>query len=526
MDAVMAIVMLVMVLEATRRYVGLPLAIIAVVFVLYALFGRYMPPILVHRGFSLERVTSFLYIGTSGYYGLPVATMFRYVVIFVIFGKFLEKTGASDFLLDLARAIAGRFTGGVGHVALVSSAFMGSISGSAVANVATTGPITIPAMKRTGFKPRMAGAIEAVASNGGQILPPVMGAAAFLMADFLQISYGTVALAALVPALLYYFSVGLNIYVYASKHGIKGLPKSELPSIKKVLAEGWYFIIPFVLLIWLLSSGKTATFSGLLALLAVMVIGFLKPKNRLTIKDLFVGLKESGESVVMLIMASAAAGIVVGVLSLTGLGNRMSAVLITLSGDQVLVLLILTMIVSVILGMGMPTTVIYIMLATLVAPALIEMNILNLSAHLFILYFGTMSMLTPPVALASYTGASIAGADPNETSYDAIKIAIPCYIVPFYFIFNDALLLQSNNIGETIWSIFIAVVGIVALTLSMTGHFKNDFNVVQRIILAAVMLMFIHPSIYTDIAGLILVAIVFIMQRFRAKEMQTTVNSQ
>ncbi len=509
---VMGIVTLIVLLEAVRRIVGLPLAILAIIFIVYALVGPYIPPLLMHRGYGWSSLMDRLYLSSGGYYGLPLATMFRYVVIFVIFGAFLERTGAGNFLINIAKSLAGRYRGGVGQISVLSSSLMGSISGSSVANVATTGSLTIPAMKRTGFSPKMAGAVEAVASNGGQILPPVMGAAAFLMADYLGIPYSQVMLAALVPALLYFVSLSTNIYIYSSYNNIKGLPKSEVPSFFQELKKGWFYLIPFAILIGMLIKGFSPTYSGLYAIGAVIIVGLCKKEDRLTLSGIIESLKKAGENVVMLTVASAAAGIVVGVLTLTGLGNRLSSVLIAISGESVLLLLVLAMIVSIILGMGMPTTVVYIMLATLVAPAIIDMGILPIAAHLFIIYFGTMSMITPPVALATYAGAAIAGSDPTKTSFLALKIAIPCYIIPFYFVFNNSLLLHGGNSIEIIWSIVTAIVGIVSISIALMGYARKNMNLVQRVVLLLGAMMLIHQNIITDLFAIGILIIIFILE--------------
>lgn len=515
-DIVMGLIALVVLLEGVRRHVGLPLVIIGIVFVLYAMFGRYLPTLLIHRGYELEQVAARLYLGSNGYYGLPLATMFRYVVIFVIFGTFLERTGASEFLLNVSKTIAGRYRGGVGQVSVFSSALMGSVSGSAVANVATTGAVTIPAMKRTGFSAPMAGAIEAVASNGGQILPPVMGAAAFLMAEFLQIPYLDVVKAAAVPALLYFVTVAAMVYLYARRHGIRGLSSSELPKLTTVLKEGWYFIIPFAILIGLLVSGRTPISAGLYAILSVVAIGVLKKTNRLTGPAIIATLKEAGQNVMLLILASAAAGIIIGVLAMTGLGNRLSSLLVALAAEKTLLLLVLSMLVSIVLGMGMPTSVVYIMLATLVAPAMIDLGVSSIAAHLFILFFGTMSMLTPPVALSSYAGASIAGAEPNETSYLALRLALPCYFIPFFFVYNNALLLEGGGVLNTVWAIGTAVIGIVALSAAVMGQLRGGLNAIQRMFLAVAAFLLIRQGFLTDLAAFVAIAVVVLMDRSSA----------
>ncbi|GAA4714253.1 TRAP transporter permease [Brevibacillus fulvus] len=481
-DIYMGLLAIVVILEALRRTVGWGLTLICIFFLIYAYYGRYFPDLLKHKGYSIERISSQLYLGSSGLYGLPLATMFRYVVIFIIFGAILERTGVSNFMIDLSRAVAGRLPGGTGHVSVLSSGLMGSVSGSAVANVMVGGNVTIPAMKKSGFSGTMAGAIEAVSSNGGQILPPVMGAAAFLIAENLQIPYAQVALAALLPGTLYFLAIAAVVHFYAVKHGIRPVAKSDLPSFGQVLKSGWLYPMPFIALIAMLLAGYSPTYSGLGATVAAIICGFLNSKNRLTLRKLFAAIREAGEGVVMLSIASAGAGIVIGSLTITGLGNRFSSVLVDLSGDSLLMLLLLSMIGSLIMGMGMSTTVVYILLASLVAPALIDMGITPIAAHLFILYFGTISMLTPPVAMASYAAAAISGDSPEKTGWTGFKIAIPSYILPFAFVYNQALLMEGSAFSIAS-SAILALVGVVLFSAAMIGWLTFRLSMLDRMYL-------------------------------------------
>jgi TRAP transporter 4TM/12TM fusion protein len=512
LDVYMGIMAILIVLEALRRTVGWGITIISIIFLLYAIWGRHFPDLLRHRGYSIERLASQLYLGTSGLYGLPLATMFRYVVIFIIFGAVLEKTGVSDFMIDLSRAVAGRLPGGTGHVAVLSSGLMGSVSGSAVANVMVGGNVTIPAMKKSGFSGIMAGAIEAVSSNGGQILPPVMGAAAFLMAENLRIPYSQVAWAALNPGVLYFIAVAAMVHFYSVKNGIKGLPKNELPSFLQVLRSGWIYPIPFIVLVGLLMMGYSPSYSGLGATVAGIVCGFLNSKNRLTVRGLFSCIQEAGQGVVMLSIASAGAGIVIGVLTITGLGNRFASILVDISNNNLFILLLVSAIASIIMGMGMSTTVVYILLAALVAPALIDMGVVPIAAHLFILYFGTISMLTPPVALASYAAAAISGESPDKTGWAGFKIAIPAYIIPFCFVADNGLLMKGSFL-DIMQSITFSTAGVILLTAAMVGYFKSHLHIVERILMMVSSLLLMSGNFPLAIVSVILLAVTYYVSR-------------
>lgn len=512
-DVFAGVVAVILVLEAVRRTQGRVLVVLGLVFVVYNFAGPYLPGLLGHRGYSLGRVVSQLYLTEQGIYGLPVKVLLQYVALFVAFGSLLEATGGSQFLIDLARALAGHVTGGLAKVAVVASGTMGMVSGSAVANVATTGCITIPAMKKGGYEPHIAGAVEAVASTGGQIMPPVMGAVAFIMADFLQIRYLEVCKAAVIPAIFYYFATFMAVHFYALARGLKGEPKDALPSIWAVLRQKGYFIIPILLLVHLLVRGYSPTIAGIAAFGSVIAVGLIFPKGRerLGFGLFFEALSNAGGSLGNLVAISATAGIVVGTINLTGLGPRLSGILVELSGGNMLLLLGLTAITSLILGMGMPTAVAYLVLATLVAPALTMMGAQQIVAHLFILYFGILSMITPPVALAAYTGAALAGSEPNRTGWTAVRLSLPSFLIPFAFVLAPELALQGSFL-ETLRPILTTSLGTILLAGATMGYFfRGQLKTAERALLASGAILLIDPSLMTDLVGLLLAGLGVIM---------------
>ncbi len=510
LDNVVGLILLFLVLEGVRRAVGWPLTIVCLIFVLYALFGRYMPGPLLHRGYSLERTARQLALSYSGIYGIPLAVMVRYVILFIVFGALLQVSGAADFLVRFAQSIAGRFTGGLGKVAVVASALVGTISGSAAGNVATTGSVTIPAMKRGGYQPHVAGAIESVASTGGQIMPPIMGAAAFLMADYLGIPYLQVAAAAVIPAVLYFLAAGVAIDLYARAQGLRGLTREEMPRFFRTLRDGWIFLVLIGLVYAMLVMGYTATRAAFVGVVAAAVLVVLK---RVKLKEVWEVLRQGAEAAGILCAVTAGAGIVVGVVQLTGLGAQLAAALVDLSGGYVIVLLLLVMVSSLILGMGMPTTVVYILLAALVGPALVTMGLEPVSAHFFFFYFGVLAAITPPVALASYAAASIAGSDFNQTGWTSFKIAIPSFIVPFFFALNPALLLDGTT-GEIIRSSVTAALGVWLITTAVMNWMNGRLPWPARLVLLATSALLIDGGLITDLIGLA-VLVAMLVWRFK-----------
>ncbi|HEX7003643.1 MAG TPA: TRAP transporter fused permease subunit [Trueperaceae bacterium] len=507
-DLWISLIGLFLTLEAVRRSVGWPLTIVCLVFVLYAVYGRVMPGALLHRGYSIDRVAQHVTLSYSGIYGIPLAVMVRYVILFIVFGALLQASGAADFLVRFAQVVAGRYTGGLGKVAVVASGLVGTISGSAAGNVATTGSVTIPAMKRSGYHPHFAGAIEAVASTGGQIMPPIMGAAAFLLADYLAIPYIRVVTAAIIPALFYYLSAGFAIDLYARANGIRGLSKEELPRFWPTLRSGWIFIIVIALVYGMLIYGYSPTRAAFIGVVAAALLALLKRAGLRASLDVLI---DGAKSAAILCAVTAGAGIVVGVVQLTGLGAILASALVDMSLGNVLILLVLVMVASIILGMGMPTTVVYVLLAALVGPALVDMGIRPLAAHFFFFYYGVLAAITPPVALASYAAASIAGSDFNRTGWEAFRMALPAFIVPFFFVLNPALLLDGTP-GEVIHTSLSAGLGIWLFTTAVMNWLRGRMSVWTRLLLFAAAFLLLDGGWRTDVIGLVVTCGVLLLR--------------
>ena len=485
--------------EATRRLVGLPLVIIAVVFIFYAFFAYLFPGDFYGRGWSVSRLATYLYLDANGIFGLPLQVGSSIVLVFILFGEVLNAVGGAAFLSDFAQAVMGRFRGGQAKIAIVSSSLFGNISGSAVANVVVDGAFTIPMMKKAGYPPTQAAAVEAVASTGGQIMPPVMGAAAFLIAEYLGIPYAQVALAALVPAILYYVALFIQVDLLAARNGIYGLPRAELPRLLKVMRRSAGFVVPLIALIVLMFFlNRRAEEAGLVATLAALGVGLLTPGIHVGPRKIFEILISMGRSMLEIAAITGLAGVVIGILQLTGLGFTLTLTLLNLGQSSAPLLLILTAIVSMVLGMGMPTTAVYVLLAVLVAPGLAKLGILPIAAHLFIFYFGMLSMITPPVCIASYAAASIGKTDPIKTGWEGMRLCAIAYVVPFLFVFSPSLLL----IGHwyiVLLSVMTAVVGAVLLAIGLVGYLFRPVGVIKRIlfVFAAVgLLMPVHSGVF------------------------------
>ncbi len=529
-DVWMGILTMIVVLEGARRAVGLGMSIIGVVFIAYAFAGSrgelpfiadWMPGILNHRGYSLDRVASQMTLGAEGIFGIPLGVAATFVFIFVLFGAFLEVTGAGKFFIDLAYAATGRQRGGPAKAAVIASAGMGSISGSAIANVVTTGAFTIPLMKKLGYRPAQAGGIEAAASTGGQIMPPLMGAGAFLMSEFTRVPYVEIVLVSIFPALLYFGVVYLLVHIAAVKQGMTGLPADELPRTREVLATGWHFLLPLVALMALLVAGYSPMRVGFYAILSIVaaasaralwtffasgpsMAGFLTLCRRglaLTLEALELGARNA----VAVSMACAVAGIIVGVVGLTGLGLKFSAMMIAFSGGNLVLALILVVIASLILGMGLPVTAAYIVLIILVGPALTEeFGIPLLIAHLLVFWYSQDSNVTPPVALAGFAGAAIAGSKPMETSVQAWKYAKGLYLIPLFMVFNEEIIL-GGPIPIVLWSGAIAILGLVAFAAVLEAFLWGPMQLWMRLLLMPGIVALFWPSLTIEIAGAALV---------------------
>lgn len=511
-DIIFGIVGIIVVLEAARRTIGPILPITALVFLAYVFLGPYLPMAFGHNGYSLKRLIGILYISTEGIYGVPIGVSSSFIIMFVLFGSVLNTLGGGKFFIDLAYAFAGRMRGGPAKTAIFSSALMGSISGSPIANVVTTGSFTIPLMKKAGYKSHIAGAIEAVSSTGGQIMPPIMGAAAFIMAEYTQISYFKIAWAALIPALLYYFAVYLMVDLETIKLGLKGLKADSLPNIKTTIIGGWYYIFPILCLIYLLMSGYSPTKSAFSTIILLILISSFRKRPILETFTLILrSLEEGIRNAIPVASACAAAGIIVGVISLTGLGLRFISLVEVLSGGSMIVALILVMFASLILGMGLPTTALYIVLATLGAPALIRLGVPLLAAHLFVFYFGCISTITPPVALTAYAAAGIANANPSKIGWTAFQYGTVAYIIPYMIVFGPALILMDSS-QKIVLATCSAMIGVVALAMSIQGILLSSklirVSFVGRIFFFIAALLLINTDGYTDLYGITIFTLV------------------
>lgn len=520
-------------LEITRRVVGPELPIVAIIFLLYAKLGPYLPGVLGHRGYSFERIISHMYLTLEGILGIPIGVSATYVFMFILFGSFLDKTGVGKFFIDLAYSITGHTKSGPAMTAVVASGLMGSISGSSVANTVTTGAFTIPLMRKTGYKPYFAGAVEAVASTGGQIMPPVMGAAAFIMADFTGISYKYIIAAAAIPAILYYFAVGTMVHLEASKLGLKGLPKEELPKLSKILKSDGYLLLPLVCIIFFLVKGYTPTlaafYSIIISVLMAIVVNFIKKDKSFGVKEFFEALELGAKGSIGVACACACAGMVVGVVTLTGLGLKVAELIVTLAQGKLLLTLFFTMVASIILGMGLPTTAKYIVLATMAVPALLKLEVNLMAAHLFILYFGVIADITPPVALAAYAGAGIAGANSMQTGFQAVKLALAAFIVPYIFAIDPSLILVEDVVETTVTFIPVidaipvvitAILGILCLAGAVEGYLVDYCKIHERILLGIGALLLLKPGLLTDAFGLVVLIGIYLIQKKRQKNLK------
>jgi TRAP transporter 4TM/12TM fusion protein len=524
-DIAFSFLALVLVLEATRRAVGWPLLIIVLGFLLYTFFGHLLPHPLSHKGYGLERITTTFYMTKNGIFGVALRVMSNFIFLFIAFGAFFSMSGGTEFFIDLARSIFGKLRGGPAKIAVAVSGMMGTISGSAVANTVTTGTFTIPLMKRIGFEKHVAGAVEATASSGGALMPPVMGAAAFIMAEFLGIPYISICKAALIPAILYYLAIFSIVHFYSLKIGIRGLPKSELPDIKAVFRKKWVFIVPLFVLISVLIVGYSPRIAVLYAIAATIVMSFFKKETRITPSKFLDALAKSGFDSVMVSCACGAAGIVIGVVLLTGMGTKITTFVIQVSAGSLIIALPFVMLTSILFGMGLPTVVCYVLLAATVAPSLVEMGVLPLAAHLYIFYFGMLCMVTPPVAFAAYAGAAIAEADPMKTGFSAWTFALAGFLLPYMFVYNKALLLMGS-VPNIILAVLTSLIGIVCLGAGIIGYLLRETRFYERIFLLMAAFLLIKPGLITDLTGLVCVGLtIFLQLRKSPRPMPDRTNS-
>ncbi|MBO8170489.1 MAG: TRAP transporter permease [Bacillaceae bacterium] len=516
MDYIVAGTAVLMVLEAARRIVGLPIVVVASAALIYAWAGPSMPGFLNHRGFSVERVISHSYLSTEGILGIPIAISATYIFLYLFFGVLLQKTAVAQFFNDLALALTGRAVGGPAKAAVVASAFQGTITGSSVANTVGSGSFTIPMMKRNGYKGEFAAAVEASASTGGQLMPPIMGAAAFLMIEFTGIEYSTIALAAAIPALLYFSGVFIAVHLESKREGIIGLPKEQLPQLKELMLKRGYLLLPLVAIITILVMGQSPIRAALWGIGVAYVVGFLNKETRMGFRETLQLLEDGAKVALQVIAACAAAGIIVGVITLTGLGLKVAGGIIDIANQDLFLTMLFTMVASIILGMGLPTTANYVITATMAAPALLELGVPVIAAHMFVFYFGIVADITPPVALAAYAGSGIARSNPMQTAITAFKIAIAAFLIPYMFVYGPELVLAGDNVNtiSIILAVITALVGMVGVSGSMLGYFVRESNWIERIIMIAGGLTLLAPGINTDIIGLALLGLVYIWQKF------------
>lgn len=512
-DFIVGVVGTLMVFEAARRVVGWPMITVAFVFIAYAFFGPYIPGIMAHRGVQVQELFDHLFFTTEGIFGTPMGVSSTFIYLFILFGSYLEATGLGKFFIDLANAVAGWAAGGPAKVAVLSSGLMGTVSGSSVGNVAGTGAFTIPMMKKLGYRPAFAGAVEAAASTGGQLMPPVMGAAAFLMAEFVGVPYFDVVKAAVIPALLYYIGVWLGVHYEAKKYGLKGTPCEELPKFGPLFMEKGHLAIPLAVIVYLLVSGYTPMRAALAAIALSIICACLRKSTRIGLKEIVNGLIDGSKGVLGVLIACATAGIIIGVVTKTGVGLKVATALLDLSGGQLLPAMFFTMITSLILGMGVPTTANYVITSTIAAPALVQMDVPVLAAHMFAFYFGIVADVTPPVALAAYAGAGIAGANPMRCGVIAAKLAIAAFIVPYIFVLAPELLMINATTLTIAYSALTAIIGMWGVSMAMIGFCQNALNSLQRVLFMAGGICMIIPGHITDIIGVVCLIAAFMWQR-------------
>ncbi len=548
-DIFMGTALLLLVLEATRRSVGWTLPFIACLFILFALFGPYMPGVWKHGGASWTGLINHLYMTNQGIYGVALGVMAKYVFLFVLFGVLAMRIGLGQLFIDLAMAMAGRYAGGPAKVAIFSSAFMGTISGSSIANTVTTGSLTIPAMKKIGYPPHFAGAVEATASTGGQITPPILGAAAFIMVEYLEIPLRDVLAAALFPAMLHYFGVLIMVHLEAKKLGLRGLTAAELPQVVQVLREHWASLIPLIILVYLILSGKTPDYAAVWGITACVVVGMLNPnrEHRLSLRGLWHAMSDGSKSTLAVGAAAATVGIVVGVVTLTGVGFRLGFAVVQTANDigaffggiwpfsffevsqwALFFSLVLIAIACILMGAGIPTTATYIILVAVAAPALAQLQVEPIVSHFFVFYYGVLADITPPVALAAYAAAGIAGSNPFKTGNTAFRLGIAKALVPFVFVYSPSLLLVADGFTWAAFTVTLlgAMIGIGLLGSAFSGYMLAHLSHVQRWYIGIVSLLFIAPGVVTMAVGLLLISpVVYLQWRQMSEEKRLKVES-
>lgn len=519
MDLVMGGITIVLVILGARRAIGPALSIISVIALLYAYLGPHLPSFMVHRGYSLSRLINHLYVSLEGIFGTPLGTTSSYVFLFVMFGVFLSETGLSEFLTNAAMCLAGTKPGGPAKMAILSSGFFGMISGSAPANVVTTGAFTIPLMKKMGYKSHFAGAVEAVASTGGQIMPPVMGTAAFIMAEILGISYRAIIFMAIIPAILYYVALWFFVDLEARKCGLTGLRKDQLPKLKESFKTNAIMLLPVILMLALILTNFTAYFAAFWSTVLLVILSMFNKKTRLNPKRLLKAIIKGVKQTISVSMATAVVGIIIGIVNLTGLGLQLANLIITLSHGYLLITMILTMLACFVLGMGLPTSAAYIVAAAVAPTAMVKLGVPVAAAHMFIFYYACLSSITPPVALASFAASGICGAPAGKVGWTAVRLGIIGFVVPYLFVYSPELLMQGAPI-RIIIAFITACVGCFCTASALQGYMLTDAKWYVRLMLGVTALLMIDSGLYTDIIGITLLAAAYIIQRLKRSRMR------
>lgn len=517
---------IVLVLEASRRVLGKELTIMGLVFLLYAYFGNYVPGLFNTRGYSWQRIAEHMIFTPEGVFGIALGVSATYMFLFILFGAFLGGTGLSKFINDISLAAAGHKPGGPAKVALLTTGFMGMINGSAVANAASTGAFTIPMMKKTGYRSVFAAGVEAAGSTGGQIMPPVMGAAAFIMAEFLSIPYSKIIIAALIPAILYYATIWIMVHVEAVKMGLKGLPKDQLPSVKEAMKSRGHMLIPIAILLIMMFSGRTPLNAAFWATISVLVFGALRKETRMGLRDILQAMADGAKGAVSVAVACAVVGFVVGTASLTSLGLTFGSVVLDWSNGNMLLALFLTMLTCIIVGTGVPTTPTYIIVATVAAPVLVKMGMAPLVAHMFVFYYGALADVTPPTALSAYTASAIARCDPQKGTWMAWKLALVGFLVPFYFAQRPEIMLNvvEVSIPKIAWALIITTIACLSLAYVIQNYAKQKLSTLEKIGFFAVIALTVIENFYLDIAAVVIFVVLFVLQRARDKSQNPVID--
>ena len=512
-DIIMGTLLLLLILEATRRTNGLAMAAIASFFLVYIFLGPYFPGALAHPGVRYGKMIDQMYNGTLGIFSDPIYVSSTVLILFVIFGAFLMRSGGGQFFTNFAFSALGNKTGGPALSAVGASSLVGTITGNGAANAAITGSFTIPLMKKLGYSPRFAAAVEAVASQGGQIMPPIMGASVFIMAESTGVPYIQLALYALIPALIYYLIAGFIVYFHAKNLKMKGIPKDKLPNMKEILLKESYLFLPIILIIMMMVLGSSPMKAGVYAIIATLLLSWIRSSTRMGLMDVLAALESGAKGALTVIAACAAAGIIVGAVSLTGLGITFSRFIIDVAGQNLLILLILTAMASIILGMGMPTVSAYVILSILGVPALVALDVNLVAAHMFVFYFGVLSGLTPPVAITAYTTASLAGSNPTSTALYSMRIGMGGFFIPFIFVYNPELLLQGGDMGKSALAVLTALISCYAFAAAMENYWLEALGTIRRLLLMVGAVLMVTPGLTGDVIGFLIILSIFFWQK-------------